>query len=313
MKRQIESARSSRLTVSVFILSRDRALQLEGTLRSLKRHCSDLDRSRVDVLVSASSDSHRAAYKAVASEHPDICFWEERRFDRDVRALLGCTSRLKRLQLRFRPQSGHPLFQLLVVDDTLFVRDFSLGAIGAAIAAESEALGFSLRLGETIRYCQPLGIESLPPPLRHVIGDGADEIVSAQWVGLQPDWGYPLELSSSFYRRDELAALLRRVAFDSPTTLEHALWRQTDSVAARSPNLLCFRRPRAFSLTLNRVQTTAANPVSGHKRHDVEELLDRFLTGWRIDVAAYDGYVPHACHEEVELLLFRPSERASAA
>ena len=218
-----------------------------------------------------------------------------------------------RLRSSFHATSADPPYQLLVVDDTLFVCDFSLSAIGSTLGAQSEALGFSLRLGETIHYCQPLAIESLPPSLRHVVGDGADEIVAAEWIGLQADWGYPLELSSSLYRRDQLAALVGIIRFDSPTTLEHELWLQAGSLADVRPTLLCFRRPRAFSLALNRVQTIASNPVSGHERHDVDELLGRFLEGWRIDVAAYDGYVPHACHEEVELLLTRPRPWAFAA
>ncbi len=307
MARQTGSAYAGSIALSVFIPSRDRALQLEGTLRSFKRHCSDLDRLQIDVLVSASSDSHRAAYKAVTSEHPDVSFWEESRFDRDAGALLGCTSRLRR---RFRAMSRLPLFVALVVDDVLFVRDFSLGAIVAALSAEPDAVGVSLRLGESIRFCQPLGIESLPPTLRHVSGAGPDELVAARWVGLQPDWGYPLDLSSSLYRRNDLVGLLRGISFDSPTTLEHELWLQAERVACDHPLLLCFRKPRAFSLALNRVQSIAPNPISGHARHDVGTLLDCFLDGWRIDVGAYDGYVPHACHEEAELLLARPHRRA---
>ena len=65
-----------------------------------------------------------------------------------------------------------------------------------------------------------------------------------------------------------------------------------------------------MSLALNRVQNIAPNPVSEHGRHDTEKLLERFLDGWRVDVRAYAGYLSHACHEEAELILVRPSAAA---
>jgi hypothetical protein len=61
---------------------------------------------------------------------------------------------------------------------------------------------------------------------------------------------------------------------------------------------------------VNRVQRLAPNPVSGHSRHRTSRLTELFLEGWRIDVAAYDGFLPHACHEEIELLLRRRNELA---
>jgi hypothetical protein len=294
---------------SIFIPSRDRALQLEGTLSSLKRHCRDLDGSNVSVLVSATSDAHLMGYRRVASEHPDVRFWIERRFDRDARKLLHCPAR-SRYPTRLRQRSRTCGFQLMIVDDTLFVDRFSLQDVSSVLAGAPHALGVSLRLGESIEYCQPLGIQSLPPPLHHLSGEGRDELVSFRWVDSQPDWGYPLELSSSLYRRDELMNLVQTVSFDSPTTLEHGLWLKAPIVAESRPSLISYRRPRAFSLALNRVQAIAANPVSGHDRHRPVELLARLYEGWRIDVGAYEGFLPHACHQEVELLLARHPEHS---
>src|SRR5262249_9360080 len=77
-----------------------------------------------------------------------------------------------------------------------------------------------------------------------------------------------------------------------------------------------YRKPKAVSFALNRVQTIAPNPTAGLERHAPEELVTRFLQGWRVDVTAYDAYTPHACHEEAELILARkprsgPTETSS--
>lgn len=279
--------------VEVFIPSRDRALQLDGTLRSFARYCADSANARISVLFSATTPGHQRAYQLLAREHVGVRMCEERLFSREAASLLGCSHQ----------ESSGADTQLLVVDDTIFVSAFSLESMTRALLDEPAALGFSLRLGETIRFCQPLGIESTPPKLIHVIGSGAEEIVSFSWVGLQPDWGYPLELSSSLYRRRELVELLQGIIFDSPTTLEHELWLKSGTLASAHHRLLCYRKPRAVSLALNRVQSLASNPVSGHQRHEPARLLTQFLEGWRVDIGAYDGYLPHACHEEAELIL----------
>lgn len=285
--------------VAVFIPSRDRALQLDGALRSFKRQCSDASSACISVLFHGTSRRHRSAYKRVAREHPDITLFEERSFPTDVHRLLGIGPPNSEVDAGSR----EPEMQLLVVDDTLFVEPFSLRAMASTLSSQAHALGFSLRLGETISYCQTLDITSPAPTLTRVDAAGDAEIVSFAWPGLEPDWGYPLELSSSLYRRQDLAVLIRAIAFDSPTKLEYELSLKTPGLAHERPQLLCYRKPRAVSLALNRVQRIAPNPTSGHERHEPSTLLTNYEHGWRVDAQAYDGYTPHACHEEAELLL----------
>lgn len=298
----------------VFVPSRGRPLQLDGLLRSFRHHCGDGDLAEITVLVRPTTPEDRRGYAVVASENPEVRFYEERSFCADARRLLGSTGRLRLVGVAKGIARLEDDLQMLAVDDTIFVRPFSLAQIASALRSDPRALGFSLRLGESIRYCQPLDIPSAPPPLCLVKGGEHrdDAVVSATWVGRDPDWGYPLELSSSIYRRRELAAMVRRVSFDSPTTLEDGLWRVAPVLASSHPDLLCFQRPRAFAAAVNRVQDIAPNPTSGHQRHEPGRLTELFLEGWRLDVAAYEGFVPHACHEGVELLLTRggPSGRA---
>ena len=208
----------------IFIPSRDRAQQLDGTLRSMQRHCVDLGLARISVVFKATSREHRDAYAVLVREHPDVRFILEDDFARTSRRILGVTSG-SRLQRFIKRRLFSEELQTFVVDDTLFVRSFSLASVSSALASYPRALGFSLRLGETIRFLPAFGAPSTPPMLVHRDGSGDDEIVAAEWVGKEPDWGYPLEISSSVYRRAQLRNLLRQVSFDSPSILEDALWK----------------------------------------------------------------------------------------
>jgi hypothetical protein len=167
-------------------------------------------------------------------------------------------------------------------------------------------LGVSLRLGGETTYFQPLGrMVTTPTFSPYSAGAGDDTLLAFDWGDAEGDYGYPLELSSSVYRRGELVDLVERIVFDGPTLLEHGLWLERQTLAPRRPRLATYALPRAFSAALNRVQTLAPNPVSGHERHTAHALLDAFHRGWRIDVAAYDGFRPRSCHVEVDLLLRR--------
>ncbi|MBL0176295.1 MAG: hypothetical protein IPP94_13675 [Ignavibacteria bacterium] len=83
-------------------------------------------------------------------------------------------------------------FILFVVDDTLFVRPFSLEGTARALASHAQALGFSLRLGRNTRYCYMSG-EMQPLPRFRSAGPGC---LLFRWDGARHDFKYPLEVSS---------------------------------------------------------------------------------------------------------------------
>jgi hypothetical protein len=64
---------------------------------------------------------------------------------------------------------------------------------------------------------------------------------------------------------------------------------------------MCFEQSVTFCNPVNIVQTLYPNRVGEHIYYSVEELLERFERGERIDIQAYNGFVPNACHQEVSL------------
>ena len=91
------------------VFSKDRAMQLDCTLRSFMRHCKDIDTIAVKVLYTTSHASHEKQYQKIKAELPLVEFIRERDFKNDLLSLL--TS---------------PEYILFLVDDNVFVNDFSL-------------------------------------------------------------------------------------------------------------------------------------------------------------------------------------------
>ncbi len=126
------------------VFSRDRAMQLDATLRSFHLHCQDPKASRLYVIYTTTNTRHAQQYLHLSQEYAAygyIHFIEETDFHEDVMQLLASH--------RASRQAGYILF---LVDDNLFVRDFSLREIQETLAAHPEAAAFSLRLGANTTY-----------------------------------------------------------------------------------------------------------------------------------------------------------------
>jgi FkbM family methyltransferase len=264
------------------VFSKDRPLQLEATLSSFYRRCADADGVALSVLFTCSDDPQWSAYAALSREYPQVDFVRETDFRGDLLALLA----------------GSDLV-LFLVDDTLFTQPFTMAEIRAALGAEADALGFSLRLGHNTTYCYSLD-QPQRLPLFHEI---QTDTLKYDWTGADLDFGYPLEVSSSVYRVADLLPLLNALPFHHPNSLEELIARSTGAYREHRQALLCFSRSVAFSTPLNRVQSSHPNRASARPELSSASLLARFVGGERVDVDAYAGFLPQACHQEVVLRL----------
>jgi len=123
------------------------------------------------------------------------------------------------------------------------------------------------------------------------------------WVSAQHDFAYPLELSSSLYRMVDLRPILRPFHFTNPNTLEGLLAREANRFLRTRPALLCLERSVTFCNPLNKVQDGAPENRAGAKvEYSPESLAALCQLGYRIDVAAYSGFTPVSCHQEMPLV-----------
>jgi glycosyltransferase involved in cell wall biosynthesis len=273
--------------VAGVVFSKDRPLQLDATLASWSRHCCDAGHVGLTVLYTTSTPGMESLYRQVQREHADVQFVRETRFRDDL--------------LAFLEPARHVLF---VVDDCLFVRGFSIASAIAALAAEPTALGVSLRLGRNAVRSYAMNAAQTVPDLQPVMaGAGPPEWLRYRWPGCEHDFAYPLEVSSSLYRRRDLWPLLTGGRFRNPNQLEDALARRAGDFAASHPLLLTAETSLAFCNPCNRVQDEYVNRAGSAPELSSDALARAYADGHRVRVEAFAGSTPRGCHEEVELPL----------
>jgi len=322
------------MNIETIIFSRDRAMQLDATLRSFFLHCQDAELAGLNVLYRASTPKSASQYEILKTEYVQVHFIKEEDFRKDLENILlqhyesgiqnffyrflstlnqlqptgSCI--LRRIERRLsKMEIYHKLINVLsplgnkhvffVVDDNVFIRPFRLETIINGLQIIPDALGFSLRLGKNTTYCYSLNSGQALPEFTIL----EDQILSFNWTYAELDFHYPLEVSSSVYRAAQILPLLASFPYDNPNTLEGEMAARSSMFAKKFPGLLCFETSITFCNPINKVQSVAiGNRAALIHSYSPEELAQRFDEGDRIDIEAYRNFVPNACHQEVELV-----------
>jgi|GEM_PF-1561645 len=262
------------------IFSKDRAMQLDATLRSFQSHCKDPEIIRLKVLYTTSSSVHQSQYNFLTKEYPSVDFVRENNFKNNLLSLL--------------PFYKYVLF---LVDDNIFVRDFSLSDIMQSVEQNPQSLGFSLRLGRNTSYCYPLNKEQCIPDFQTV----SHKVLKYNWATAECDFGYPLEVSSSVYRLKDILPFIASLQFSNPNTLEAMMDNNRTSFQNEKPFLQCYEQSVTFCAPANIVQSSWSNRASNKAEYSVDNLAGLFEEGLRIDVGSFNDFMPNACHQEVQL------------
>lgn len=312
--------------ITAIVFSRDRAMQLDATLRSYFLHCQDTNLANIHVIFRTTDALHEGQYYRLIHEyknHTNLFFHHQRKFHQDVLGLiaegagmrwriimyqklllLGHRSRhMRSLCLRFY----EPHYILFLVDDNLFVQDFYLQNIIDALEAHPDALGFSLRLGANTTYCYMSGRSQALPDFTIFKLLNSIKVLEFYWTKCKDDFGYPLEVSSSIYRTYDLLPLLNQHWFGSPNQLEGCLAKNTDKFLPL-PKLLCFEQSVTFCIPVNIVQQEFSSKGGITHAYSNQSLAEKFAEGERLDVEAYHGFIPTGCHQEIALKFRKPTD-----
>jgi hypothetical protein len=209
--------------------------------------------------------------------------------------------RLHRLPMPWLRFASLP-YVLFLVDDNIFVREFSLHQVIQILHHQPRAIGFSLRLGGNIARSYVADRPETMPDCSRLDHD----VCMFDWTSTSGSFGYPLELSSSVYRVQQILPLISRWPFQNPNTLESKMANKAGVFRRSHPQLLCYRNSVTFCNPVNKVQTIYANRAGNRSEYSVDQLAQLFAAGYRIDVAALAGFVPSACHQETELRFHQP-------
>ena len=181
--------------IDCIVFSRDRAMQLDALLRSLRHYVGSLY-GRVSVLYRATSPAFAAAYAELMRAHPDVLWKEESVFAEGLRALVTGARRT-----------------VFHTDDDVFFR------VPEPPDVRTEEVCYSLRLGLNIDYSYPLDLAERLTDHRL---EGAR--ISWDWRSqARGSFSYPLAVNGHIFRTADVAIWLDSLDFRNPNELEAAL------------------------------------------------------------------------------------------
>lgn len=260
----------------VVIFSKDRPMQCLAAIQSFYKHCNDPDDVNIETLFFASNDNILQLYHATESE-TRLTFTKQTNFKEDLLQMV----------------EGYD-YTFFVVDDNLFIRDFYVADGQKFLEKWSDAIVFSYRMGLNITYCytvdRPQAIENFWY---------FNNQIRTCWAESVLDWNYPMDLSSSIYRTEEIYPYLKYLDYSNPNQLEFYL----DNFKSRfyKPYMGCYQQSVAFCNPINKVNSINTNRSGDKNEYSIENLLKKFQDGYRINIDKFDRFVPSSPHQEVEI------------
>jgi len=283
--------------ISCLCFSKDRPLQLEGYIESLRASCPP-EALGLSVLHKGSSKAFEDAYEQLGESHPEAEFMKEVDFKSQVKAWLA---------------GVESPFAMFGCDDVVFKQAFDPLTIAKAFNENESLLSFSLRLGVEIAYCAITGCVEPAPELL-----AKRPYLLWNWRKAEMDWAYPFELDCSVYRREFVEQLLfaldkSSVDWGNPNRLEDFGVRLVKTSLSGCELMASFPSAKAAVPTVNRVQDEYKNFVyDPNSELSSEKLLSLWNEGVRLDVEAYKSPVYHSIHVG-DLFLKKGSARYAAA
>ncbi len=238
--------------LALIIFSKNRPLQLEFLLTTLKTYCSDNDSITIHILFKATTDRFKQAYIKLIRENPRIKFHEESNFRKQLEFLLS-----------------NSRYTAFMVDDNVCFRTFSFLKCSNMLGQNAKAIGFSLRLGQDF-----VGYRTPDEKLGETSG-------VVHWMSKSGDyWDYPMEVSSSIYRTHLIKIMLMQDKENfvlNPNRLEGFLNSQRQAHQKEFPYLLYPEKAVCICIPLNTVQGGKNCDYSDNgPSYDADTLLVRF-------------------------------------
>ena len=252
--------------VDILIYSKDRALQLDLLLRSIKKNFKNAN--KVVVLHKWSNNDFEAAYNKLFTNalvykkyELDIIPLYETNFKEDLKDILTHLST--------------PNF-LGLCDDDVFIKKCDISE--ALHELENEQVNaISLKSGYNITHHYPNIVVPFPQNFIQVL-----PFLKWNWK-TQPrptDWGYPTCINSYIYNVKYYLSLLEKIEVNHPTVLEA----QCNTIREFfRPIMIGVRETCLLNIPCNRLQTVNDTPYGTEYAFTTEELNQKYLDGYIID------------------------------
>lgn len=259
------------------VFSKNRGCQLDLFLRSMKKAMGDIDGLTV---IWKADKEYREGYHLTMERHAEARWVAEDDFESDTREAIARAA----------------IFTVFFVDDDVwtheFAMDFEADRLPLQFFTDKKAICLSLRLGKNIRRSY---IYQKPAPLPYGVTRGGSDSCIWDYETGQYSWGYPMSLDGHIFRTKDILATLDKFHFTCPNDLEGKMAQHP------IPKKIMYAYPesRLFNIPCNRVQDLCPNRCG--KMWTAQEIEQRYLGGWEIDLAPIWRYRNTSVHQEVSL------------
>jgi hypothetical protein len=265
---------------TVLIFSYHRPLQLDACLRSLQYNCDDYTKLDIKVLYKTDDEKYDFAYNQITSEYPLVQFIHETNFQTHIAIAM----------MEYE-------YIMFVTDDTIFTRNFSIKPIEKLLKTQKNVFGFSLRLGLQLNYCYSLNKTQKIP----VFWPINKTMILWDWKQGEVEWNYPFEVSSSVFRVSDVMEKFYDRQCPNPNYFEwiYDTYYKNDYYT-KYPLMACYNIGVAFANPINKVRVDNQNRSGQKFELNIENLLKKYQSGYRIDIKKLKNFDNIACHQEVD-------------
>lgn len=264
-------------TLLVIVFSKDRPLQIDLLLRTLKKYLTPPP--EIHVLYRASNQAFQEAYGTVFAENAGL----------KINPKKEDSFRENLLEICKKSNSASVMF---LVDDIVFIREINVKEI--TVLARNGYI-VSTRLGLNITCAQTAGMAERALPVLTAIRGTKSLFFSWVWAKANSGyWSLPTALDGNVLPLNELIPVLEATSFKAPNSLEAAIgqYRFLFKYSAGA----CYESPRIVNLPLNTVKSEDFNfPHMGICQN---EMLETYKNGGRLDAEKFPHSQHNSCHME---------------
>jgi len=263
--------------IDCMIWSKDRAMQLDLLLRSVRDMYPDVN--KVHVRYDYSTEEFKQAYDRIRDTDYDIniCYYKQGTLEQDTKDILrAITSK----------------YMFCCVDDGVFIAPLrNTDRLLEAFTEDVSAI--SIRMSPDITYCYGSKMDSPVPKFTEC----KHNYLKWKWSEshYMTDWGYPGAIDSQIYRTQWLRDIILPFNFTLPTHLETHL--NTNREKFFKPYMVSNNYTCLLNVPMNRIQQEwFHNP---HGEIDPQELNKLFLDNYKIDTSNIYGYECNMVNAEI--------------
>ncbi len=285
--------------ITAIVFSKDRACQLHLLLESIKRNCPDLFHIRI--MWTASNEKFDKGYQKLLNEGQNLpTFLHTPQGDVDSE-----THSFKKL-CQHMVKTSNPLLTFFCDDDIIYrTVDVTEDEVAGAFENCPQLSTISLRLGKNTgyQYLSSDGTNQCPPP-QQIYELDKFLLWDHRTLPSHTNFGYPLSVEGHIFKKEFMESIMEKDNFDfyDPNSLEHLM---QQFLGIMQPLMGCREQNYIVNTPVNRVQDTFLNRAGDTFGVTAEELNDKYLEGYTINLDAIDFSNIVGCQQELELPLHK--------